>query len=190
MLRASSASLLKIVGRQPTGRYASTFVAPQAHTVASFLKDASLLKNQAHFGGKWSDAADKKTFDVLDPATGNVIGTVPKCGIKETQQAIDSAHSAQVGWAKLTGKERGLVLRRWYDLMVANKDDLATILTIEAGKPVAEALGEIAYASSFFDWFAGIHMQSPPFFFQIFEPFVLLVFGLFLNLIRFMCVFF
>jgi succinate-semialdehyde dehydrogenase/glutarate-semialdehyde dehydrogenase len=117
------------------------------------LKDPSLLQTKCYVAGEWQDADSKQTFDVTDPATGNVIASVPKMGEAETRRAIDAANRAWPAWRKKTGKERGAILRKWYDLMIANIDDLALILTTEQGKPLAEAKGEIQYAASFIEWF-------------------------------------
>lgn len=118
------------------------------------LKDPSLLQTKCYVAGEWQDADTRATFDVTDPATGAVIGKVPKMGEAETRCAIDAAHRAWPAWRKKTGKERAAILRKWYELMIANVDDLALILTTEQGKPLAEAKGEIQYAASFIEWFA------------------------------------
>src|SRR6201996_9209103 len=118
------------------------------------LKDPTLLRTQAFVNGAWVNAASGATCDVLNPATGEKLGTIPDMGAAETRQAIDAAAAAFPAWARLTSKERGTILRRWYDLMMSNQDDLATIMTAEQGKPLAESKGEIAYAASFIDWFA------------------------------------
>jgi succinate-semialdehyde dehydrogenase/glutarate-semialdehyde dehydrogenase len=118
------------------------------------LKDPTLLKTKAYIAGEWQDADDRTTFEVKNPATGEVIATVPRMGTTETRRAIDMANAAWPAWRAITAKHRAAVLRKWYDLMVENADDLATILTIEQGKPLAEAKGEIQYAASFLEWFA------------------------------------
>jgi succinate-semialdehyde dehydrogenase/glutarate-semialdehyde dehydrogenase len=118
------------------------------------LKDAGLLRTQAYLAGVWTDAQNGATRDVLNPATGNKLGTVPNMGAQETRRAIDAAAAALPAWAKKTAQERALILRRWYELMLANQEDLARIMTAEQGKPLAEARGEIAYAASFLEWFA------------------------------------
>ncbi|WP_038733839.1 NAD-dependent succinate-semialdehyde dehydrogenase [Burkholderia pseudomallei] len=118
------------------------------------LKDPSLLRHQAYIGGEWQAADSDATFEVFDPATGESLGTVPKMGATETARAIDAAQAAWAGWRMKTAKERAAILRRWFDLVIANSDDLALILTTEQGKPLAEAKGEIAYAASFIEWFA------------------------------------
>jgi len=118
------------------------------------LTDATLLQSRAYLNGEWISADNAKTFDVSDPATGRVIASVPAMGAAETRRAIEAAQIAQRGWRAKTGKERAAVLRRWYELMVANADDLAIIMTAEQGKPLVEAKGEIGYAASFLEWFA------------------------------------
>jgi succinate-semialdehyde dehydrogenase/glutarate-semialdehyde dehydrogenase len=121
--------------------------------LALALKDPGLLRTQAYLAGKWADAASGATRDVLNPATGEKLGTVPNMGTLETRTAIDAAAVALPPWAKKPAQERALILRRWYDLMLANQDDLARIMTAEQGKPLAEARSEIAYAASFIEWF-------------------------------------
>jgi succinate-semialdehyde dehydrogenase / glutarate-semialdehyde dehydrogenase len=118
------------------------------------LKDPSLLRQQAYLDGAWCDADSGATLRVTNPATGEQIGTVPKMGRAETRRAIAAAHRAWQGWRSKTGKERSIILRKWYDLMMANVDDLGIIMTVEQGKPLAEAKGEVAYAGSFIEWFA------------------------------------
>ena len=118
------------------------------------LKDPTLLRQQCYVNGQWCDADSGETCDVTNPATGERIGTVPKMGAAETRRAIDEANAAWAGWRARTGKERSAVLRKWNDLMLANADDLAMIMTVEQGKPLPEAKGEIGYAASFIEWFA------------------------------------
>jgi succinate-semialdehyde dehydrogenase/glutarate-semialdehyde dehydrogenase len=118
------------------------------------LKDPSLLKQQSYIAGEWQNADSGATIDVRNPATGDKIGTVPKMGAAETRRAIEAARAAMPAWARRTAKERAAVLRKWYELMLANTDDLAVIMTAEQGKPLAESKGEIAYAASFIEWFA------------------------------------
>jgi succinate-semialdehyde dehydrogenase / glutarate-semialdehyde dehydrogenase len=132
------------------------------------LKDPSLLRQQCFLNGQWCDADGGETCAVTNPATGEKIGTVPKMGAAETRRAIAAADAAWPAWRARTGKERSAVLRKWNDLMLANADDLAMIMTVEQGKPLAEAKGEIGYAASFIEWFAeeakrvnGDTMQSP-----------------------------
>ena len=118
------------------------------------LNDPSLLRQQCLINGQWSDALSGKKLDVSNPASGEVLATVPDMGASETQQAIDAAEQALPAWRALTAAERGRILRRWYELMMQHQDDLARIMTLEQGKPLAEARGEIAYAASFLEWFA------------------------------------
>ncbi len=122
--------------------------------LASKLKDPSLLITDAYIGGEWVGADSGATLDITNPARGDVIARVADCGVAETTRAIDAAYAAQKPWAARTGKERAAVLRRWYELMVENADDLAAILTAEMGKPLPEAKGEILYGASFIEWFS------------------------------------
>ncbi|WP_236172095.1 NADP-dependent succinate-semialdehyde dehydrogenase [Pseudomonas pseudonitroreducens] len=117
------------------------------------LNDAKLFRQQAYIDGSWVDADNGKTINVNNPATNEIIGTVPKMGADETRRAIEAADKALPAWRALTAKERANKLRKWFDLMIANQDDLARLMTIEQGKPLAEAKGEIAYAASFLEWF-------------------------------------
>lgn len=123
--------------------------------LAQQLKNPSLLVEAGLIGSNWvSTSTSGKSFDVTNPSTGDVLASLPDMGVLETKAAIDAAFTAQKDWAKKTGKERGGVLRKLYDLMVANADDLAAILTAEMGKPLAEAKGEILYGASFVEWFS------------------------------------
>ncbi len=122
------------------------------HVMKLKLNDASLLETRGYVNGEW--VTNGKTFKVHNPATGEVIAKVTDMSAADTTIAIDAAYNAQKDYAKWTGKERSAVLRKWFDLMVANADDLATILTAEMGKPWAEARGEIMYGASFIEWFA------------------------------------
>ncbi|MCO6180518.1 NAD-dependent succinate-semialdehyde dehydrogenase [Ciceribacter sp. RN22] len=125
-----------------------------SNSLASRLKDPSLATDRALVGADWvSQSESGKTFDVTNPANGEVIATLPDLGKVEVTRAIDAAYKAQKAWARKTGKERAAVLRKLYDLMVANADDLATILTMEMGKPWPEARGEILYGASYVEWF-------------------------------------
>ncbi|MEE3125230.1 MAG: aldehyde dehydrogenase family protein, partial [SAR324 cluster bacterium] len=112
------------------------------------MKDLSLFREQAYIAGNWSDADSGKKDEVLNPATGEVLGTVPRCGQQETRKAIEAANQAMPAWKATPAKERGKILRRWYELMIENKEDLAILMTAEQGKPLAESHGEILYASS------------------------------------------
>jgi succinate-semialdehyde dehydrogenase/glutarate-semialdehyde dehydrogenase len=118
------------------------------------LRDAGLLRSQAFIGGKWVDAANGATQPVVNPASGETIGTVPDMGAAETRRAIEAARQAFPAWAALAAKERAAILRRWYELLMANQEDLATLMTAEQGKPLTESRGEIAYGASFIEWFA------------------------------------
>lgn len=121
--------------------------------LASLLKDPTLLAKKAFVAGDWIDADDGTTFAVTNPARGDVIARVPDLGRAETARAIGAANLAMKDWAARTGKERAQVLRKWFDLMMENQDDLGKILTAEMGKPLAEAKGEVAYGASFIEWF-------------------------------------
>jgi succinate-semialdehyde dehydrogenase/glutarate-semialdehyde dehydrogenase len=118
------------------------------------LKRPELLKQSALIGSSWCGASDGKTFAVTDPATGGVIGQVPDMTAADAHAAIDAAHAAWPAWRARSAKERAGILRKWFDLILANADDLALIMTTEQGKPLAEAKGEIGYAASFVEWFA------------------------------------
>jgi succinate-semialdehyde dehydrogenase / glutarate-semialdehyde dehydrogenase len=117
------------------------------------LKDPSLLRQQCYVDGQWVDADGKGTFEVKNPANGERVGTMPKFGRAETRRAIDVANAAWPAWRAKTGKERAALLRKWFDLIVANADDLALLMTMEQGKPLAESKGEIVYSASFIEWF-------------------------------------
>jgi succinate-semialdehyde dehydrogenase / glutarate-semialdehyde dehydrogenase len=118
------------------------------------IKDAHLFRQQCYINGAWQDADSGKTVPVTNPATGQAIGTVPSMGAGETRRAIEAANSAWPGWRAKTAKERAVILRKWHDLMMANQEDLAVLMTAEQGKPLTESRGEIDYAASFIEWFA------------------------------------
>jgi succinate-semialdehyde dehydrogenase/glutarate-semialdehyde dehydrogenase len=118
------------------------------------LKDPTLLREQCLIGGRWASADQAGTIPVLNPATGQTLGVIPNLGAAETRRAIAAAAEALPAWAARTAKDRSVVLRRWFDLMLQNEQDLATLMTAEQGKPLAESKGEIAYAASFIEWFA------------------------------------
>jgi len=118
------------------------------------LKDKSLFRQQGYINGQWLDADSGLTIDVTNPATGEVLGTIPNMGGAETRRAIEAANAAWPAWRKKTAKERANILRKWFNLMMENQDDLAVIMTAEQGKPLAEAKGEVAYGASFVEWFA------------------------------------
>jgi len=117
------------------------------------LKDGNLFRQQAFVDGAWVSADQDDSLAVTNPATGDTLGTVPRMGAVETRRAIVAAEQALPEWRDRTGKERAAILRRWADLMMANQDDLALLMTVEQGKPLAESKGEIAYAASFIEWF-------------------------------------
>jgi succinate-semialdehyde dehydrogenase / glutarate-semialdehyde dehydrogenase len=117
------------------------------------LKDPKLFRQQCYVNGEWVDALNRGTFPVANPATGETLGTVPRMGAEETRQAIEAADRALPAWRAKTAKERAHILRRMYDLMMRNQEDLATLMTAEQGKPLTESRGEIAYAAAFIEWF-------------------------------------
>src|SRR6201997_3115937 len=118
------------------------------------LQDQDLFRHQAYIGGHWCDADSGATLKVNNPATGEILGSVPMVAADETRRAIDAAKKAFAEWSRKTAKERSVLLRRWHDLMLANIDDLGNLMTAEQGKPLSEAKGEVAYAASFIEWFA------------------------------------
>ncbi|HBK4611620.1 NADP-dependent succinate-semialdehyde dehydrogenase [Klebsiella michiganensis] len=118
------------------------------------LNDPTLFRQQALINGRWRDASSKETLAVTNPANGQQLGSVPKMGGAETREAIDAAAGALPAWRALTAKERSAILRRWFELMMEHQDYLARLMTLEQGKPLAEAKGEISYAASFIEWFA------------------------------------
>ncbi len=118
------------------------------------LTDGKLFRQQCYLDGAWADAGNRTTVAVVNPATREPLGTVPGMGATETRRAIEAAHRAFPAWAARTAKDRAAILRRWHDLMMANQEDLAVLMTAEQGKPLAESKGEIAYAAGFIEWFA------------------------------------
>lgn len=118
------------------------------------LNDPTLFRQQAYINGHWCDADDRRSLDVYDPATREPFGRVPLMGGNETVRAIEAADAALDGWRSKTAKERAQILRRWFELLLEHEDDLAHLMTLEQGKPLHEALGEIRYAASFIEWFA------------------------------------
>jgi succinate-semialdehyde dehydrogenase/glutarate-semialdehyde dehydrogenase len=118
------------------------------------LSDKELLQSGAYINGEWVNADNGETMPVLNPATGETIMDVAKCGTAETRRAIEAAEAAQVEWRSKTAKDRAAILRRWFNLMMEAQEDLAIILTAEQGKPLAESRGEIAYGASYIEWFA------------------------------------
>ena len=121
---------------------------------APALTDPDLFRELCYIDGQWVGADSGETQEVNNPASGDVMGTVPKMGAEETRRAIEAAERAWPAWRAKTAKERAAVLRRWFELMMENQDDLAVLMTMEQGKPLAEAKGEIAYGASFIEWFA------------------------------------
>ena len=118
------------------------------------INDTKLVREQCYINGKWVSAETGQTMEVLNKATGEVLGTVPKMGSLETRRAIEAANAALPAWRAKTAKERAAILRNWYELMLENQQDLATLMTAEQGKPMAESMGEVVYAASFIEWFA------------------------------------
>jgi succinate-semialdehyde dehydrogenase/glutarate-semialdehyde dehydrogenase len=122
--------------------------------VSISLADKNLLKTGAYINGQWVASDTGETLDVINPATGEVIAKVASCGTAETRRAIEAAQAAQLEWRQRSIKERAVILRKWFNLMMESQEDLAQILTAEQGKPLAEARGEIAYGASYIEWFA------------------------------------
>jgi succinate-semialdehyde dehydrogenase / glutarate-semialdehyde dehydrogenase len=118
------------------------------------LKNPALFRQQCFINGEWVNADTNAAFTVANPADGSQLGTVPNMGAAETRRAIEAAHAAWPAWRAKTAKQRAVILRRWFELIMANQQDLAILMTAEQGKPLAEAKGEIAYAASFIEWFA------------------------------------
>jgi len=126
----------------------------ETHQDMRHLKNASLFRQQAFLDGQWCDAESGATIRVCNPATGALVGTVPQMGPSETRRAIEAASKAMPAWRAKTAKERAAILRRWYELILANQDDLAVLMTTEQGKPLAEAKAEVAFGAAFLEWFA------------------------------------
>jgi len=118
------------------------------------LNSPRLFRDRCYVNGEWIEADDGRTVPVTNPVDGEVIGTVPDCGAAETRKALLAAEAALPRWRALSARERGMKMRTWFDLMMANQEDLALIMTTEQGKPLSESRGEIAYAASFIEWFA------------------------------------
>src|SRR5438270_4547203 len=128
--------------------------APAEALASLSLKDRKLFRQQCYIDGTWVDADSRKGTPVLNPASGEELGTVPRMGAAETKRAIEAAERAWPAWRAKTAKERAIILRKWFDLMMANQEDLAQIMTAEQGKPLTESRGEIAYGGAFIEWFA------------------------------------
>src|SRR5271166_4058085 len=120
----------------------------------SLLRDQDLFRQQAYLGGLWRDADNRATLDVNNPATGEILGSVPLMGRVETQRAIEAAKIAWIEWRRQPAVSRSRILRKWHDIMLDNVEDLGKLMTAEQGKPLEEAKGEVAYAASFIEWFA------------------------------------
>jgi succinate-semialdehyde dehydrogenase/glutarate-semialdehyde dehydrogenase len=118
------------------------------------LKDPTLFREACYIDGKWVGADSDQTVDVTNPASGDLLGTIPKMGADETRRAVEAANAAYPAWRAKTAKERATILRKWFDLMMENQEDLAKMMTAEQGKPLKESMGEIVYAASFIEWFA------------------------------------
>ena len=127
--------------------------APHARSITVPLRNEFLLRQRCFIRGAWTDAADGRTITVKNPASGQVIGTVPRMGAEDARRAVEAADAALPAWRARTAKERAAILRRWFELIMANQEDLATLMTAEQGKPMAESRGEIAYAAAFIEWF-------------------------------------
>ena len=120
----------------------------------NLLSDPSLLETRGYLAGNWVSGDKNQSFNVINPARGDTVAQVANLSREQISAAIDNAYEAQKEWAKNTGKERATILRRWFDLMMENLEDLAKILTAEQGKPLSESKGEIAYGASFIEFFA------------------------------------
>jgi succinate-semialdehyde dehydrogenase/glutarate-semialdehyde dehydrogenase len=126
-----------------------------ATTTFKSIKNKSLLQTKGYINGSWTSALSGASFDVINPANLEVLSSIPEMGKEDTTKAIEAAHAAFKTFKKTTGRERARMLRKWSDLCHENIEDLAIILTMENGKPLAEAKGEVAYGASFLEWFAG-----------------------------------
>ncbi|XP_020103434.1 succinate-semialdehyde dehydrogenase, mitochondrial isoform X2 [Ananas comosus] len=138
----------------PSRFLSSHHMSTDAQAAIARLRDSGLLKSKGLVGGKWVDSYDGKTVQVQNPATGDVIANVPCMGKRETDDAISSAYNTFYSWSKRTASERSKCLRKWYDLIVSHKEDLALLITLEQGKPLKEALGEVSYGAAFIEFFA------------------------------------
>src|SRR5215212_10164141 len=126
---------------------------PTKLTTGVDLQDARLFREACYIDGGWVAPSGGAAIDVDNPATGDIVGRVPRLGAAETRRAIEAAERAWPAWRAKTAKERAAIMRRWFDLMIANQEDLARLMTTEQGKPFAESKGEVAYAASFLEWF-------------------------------------
>ncbi|TIX77219.1 MAG: aldehyde dehydrogenase family protein, partial [Mesorhizobium sp.] len=130
------------------------FTRPQRHEALDRLADRRLLRELAYVDGHWTASEAAESFEVIDPATGTTVGWVAALDSRQTSKAIDAASRAFPAWRAALPQERARILRKWFDLIIAAKDDLALLMTLEQGKPLREALGEINYAASFVEWYA------------------------------------
>ncbi|GKE50950.1 succinate-semialdehyde dehydrogenase, mitochondrial-like protein, partial [Tanacetum coccineum] len=126
----------------------------ETESVVARLKSCGLFRTKGLIGGKWVDAYDERTIEVNNPANGEVIASVPFMGERETKDAISSAYDAFTHWSKLTAADRSSRLRKWYNLLIEHKQELAQLITLEQGKPLREATGEVIYAANFIEFFA------------------------------------
>jgi succinate-semialdehyde dehydrogenase/glutarate-semialdehyde dehydrogenase len=122
--------------------------------ISTLLRDQELFREACYINGQWRPVGSGASIEVDDPATGEILGVVPKLGRAETREAIDAAAAAYPGWRARTAKERANLMHRWFELIMANQDDLATLMTLEQGKPLTESRGEVAYGAAFIEWFA------------------------------------
>lgn len=149
--------ITQVVGKYSILRLTKINVRNMHQSEKAYITD--VLKQKAFINGQWVNAKSGKTLDVVNPANGNVIGTVPDMNVEDTQTAIQSAFTAFQTWKDTTAKERSQILRRWYNLMVQNQKELAEIMTVESGKPLIEANGEVVYGNSFVEWFSELSRQ-------------------------------
>ncbi|KAG8069932.1 hypothetical protein GUJ93_ZPchr0006g44410 [Zizania palustris] len=157
MRRAAALGARHILGASSSsssGILRSRHMSVDAAAALERIRAAGLLRTQGLIGGKWIDAYDGKTIEVENPATGEILANVSCMGSRETSDAIASAHTTFYSWSKLTASERSKALRKWYDLIISNKEELALLMTLEQGKPIKEALGEVNYGASFIEYFA------------------------------------
>ena len=132
-----------------------TILAARSEDTADMqISNKTLLKTQAYINGAWVDSDTRQTYPVNNPANGALIAECASCGKAETRRAIEAADAAMPAWRKRSAKDRAAIMRRWFNLMMENQEDLARIMTTEQGKPLAESRGEIAYGASYIEWFA------------------------------------
>nr|AMJ39514.1 aldehyde dehydrogenase 5F1 [Bixa orellana] len=149
------ATMSKILASHlPSMRTSTRQLSMEAQNIADRLKSSSFFRTQGLIGGKWTDAYDANTLKVNNPATGEIIANVPCMGRKETDDAVSSAYNAFSSWSKLTAAERSKYLRKWYDLLMAHKEELGQLITLEQGKPLKEAIGEVGYGAAFIEFFS------------------------------------